>query len=132
MPYFSVYAASKAFVLSFSEALSAENRDYGVDVPVCPGPTETNFFKKLNFPTVSECRCCELSHRGGVREASNLGKKSIVVRWYANQLTAIYTGFATRIPGKSVENHFGTLEKKVRQRQEFDFCNFSYCLDIAG
>lgn len=52
MPYFSVYAATKAFVLSFSEALSAENRSYGVRVlAVCPGPTETNFFQDAEFPS---------------------------------------------------------------------------------
>lgn len=51
MPYFSVYAASKAFVLSFSEALWAENSSYGVRVlAVCPGPTETNFFQEAGFP----------------------------------------------------------------------------------
>ena len=51
MPYFSVYAASKAFVLSFSEALWAENHSYGVHVlAVCPGPTETNFFQEAGFP----------------------------------------------------------------------------------
>ena len=32
MPYWSVYAASKAFVLSFSEALWAEVKDQGVKV----------------------------------------------------------------------------------------------------
>ncbi|MEA5593498.1 SDR family oxidoreductase [Rivularia sp. UHCC 0363] len=51
IPYLSVYAASKAFVRSFSEALWAENRRYGVRVlVVCPGPTETNFFNEANFP----------------------------------------------------------------------------------
>ena len=51
IPYLSVYAASKAFVSSFSEALWAENRQYGVRVlAVCPGPTETNFFVAANFP----------------------------------------------------------------------------------
>ena len=51
LPYLSVYAASKAFVLSFSEALWAENRSCGVRVlAVCPGPTETNFAKTAGFP----------------------------------------------------------------------------------
>ncbi len=45
MPYLSVYAATKAFVLHFSEALWAENYARGVTVmAVCPGPTETQFF----------------------------------------------------------------------------------------
>lgn len=52
LPYLSVYAATKAFVLSFSEALWAENRGYGVRVlAVCPGPTETSFFKEAEFPS---------------------------------------------------------------------------------
>lgn len=51
LPYLSIYAASKAFVLSFSEALWAENQEYGVKVlALCPGPTETSFFKEANFP----------------------------------------------------------------------------------
>lgn len=52
IPYFSVYAATKAFVLSFSEALWAENRRYGVRIlAVCPGPTDTEFFQEAHFPS---------------------------------------------------------------------------------
>ncbi|MCH7975169.1 MAG: SDR family oxidoreductase [Bacteroidetes bacterium] len=44
IPYFSVYAATKAFVLSFSEALHAELKGTGVHVScLSPGPTETGF-----------------------------------------------------------------------------------------
>ena len=51
LPYMSVYAATKAFVLNFSEALWAENRNSGVNVlAVCPGPTESQFFKRADFP----------------------------------------------------------------------------------
>ena len=43
-PYQSVYYATKAFVLSFSEALAEELRGTGVGVTVvCPGPTATEF-----------------------------------------------------------------------------------------
>lgn len=45
-PGFSVYAASKAFVLSYSRALGAELRARGIYVTaVCPGPMETDFFR---------------------------------------------------------------------------------------
>jgi hypothetical protein len=45
VPYMATYAATKAFVLSFSEALWDENRAYGVHVmALCPGVTQTNFF----------------------------------------------------------------------------------------
>ena len=51
IPYMSVYAASKAFVLNFSEALWAENKDKGVNILVtCPGPTESKFYDRADFP----------------------------------------------------------------------------------
>ena len=47
-PYQAVYGASKAFVLSFSEALWAEARAAGVTVTaLCPGPTRTGFVGAL-------------------------------------------------------------------------------------
>ncbi len=43
-PMMATYYASKAFVLSFSEALSEELRGTGVTVTaLCPGPTQTDF-----------------------------------------------------------------------------------------
>jgi len=46
VPFMATYAATKAFVLSFSEALWEENRPYGIKVmALCPGVTETNFFE---------------------------------------------------------------------------------------
>lgn len=51
LPYMSVYAATKAFVLSFTEALWAENKDSGVRIlAVCPGPTESDFVNRADFP----------------------------------------------------------------------------------
>jgi short-subunit dehydrogenase len=45
-PYAAVYAASKAFVLSFSESLWGEYREKGVRVlALCPGATSTDFFR---------------------------------------------------------------------------------------
>lgn len=44
-PRFAVYAATKAFVLSFSRALSEELSGDGIPVTaVCPGPVKTEFF----------------------------------------------------------------------------------------
>jgi len=51
IPYFAVYAASKSFVLNFSEALWYECKPYNIKVlGVCPGPTETEFFQRADFP----------------------------------------------------------------------------------
>lgn len=44
VPYMSTYAATKAYVLSFSEALHEEAKAYGVTVTcLCPGPVRTEF-----------------------------------------------------------------------------------------
>lgn len=49
LPYMATYAATKAFVLHFSEALRYELVDQGVHVmAACPGPTATNFFKNTS------------------------------------------------------------------------------------
>ncbi len=56
IPYTSVYAATKAYVTSFSMGLAEEVREYGVKVlALCPGSTATNFwdagkFSKIEFP----------------------------------------------------------------------------------
>ncbi len=46
LPKMAVYGATKAFVLSFTEALWAEEREHGIRVvAVCPGLTDTPFFE---------------------------------------------------------------------------------------
>ena len=45
VPFMATYAATKAFVRSFSEAIAEENRPFNINVmALCPGPTDTNFF----------------------------------------------------------------------------------------
>ena len=49
-PGMAVYFATKAFVLSFSEALHEEVKQYGVVVSaLCPGPTATEFGEVAGF-----------------------------------------------------------------------------------
>ncbi len=44
VPYLATYAATKSFILNFSEGLWAEAKPYGVTVTaLCPGSTESNF-----------------------------------------------------------------------------------------
>ncbi len=52
VPFMATYAATKAFVRSFSEAIAEENRPFNITVTaLCPGPTETNFFDEANIGT---------------------------------------------------------------------------------
>jgi short-subunit dehydrogenase len=49
-PYMAVYYATKAFVLSFSEAIAAELEGSGVTVTaLCPGPTASGFQDKADM-----------------------------------------------------------------------------------
>ncbi|MBA3816564.1 MAG: SDR family oxidoreductase [Parachlamydiaceae bacterium] len=51
VPYISAYAASKTYVLNFSEAIAMELKDYNVSVTCfSPGHTDTNFFKQASIP----------------------------------------------------------------------------------
>ncbi len=82
IPYLSVYSATKAFVLSFSEALWAENKNTGVHVLVlCPGPTESKFFEAAEFPASAASQNSNpASATDVVKEALNgLAKKQSVV-----------------------------------------------------
>ncbi|MGL4773348.1 MAG: SDR family NAD(P)-dependent oxidoreductase [Clostridium sp.] len=49
-PYDSVYSATKAYILSFSNAINHELKGTGVHVStLCPGATKTEFAKKANI-----------------------------------------------------------------------------------
>lgn len=53
VPYIAIYSASKAFVLSFTEALAGEYRERGVRfLALCPGNTATNFMATANANTI--------------------------------------------------------------------------------
>ena len=61
-PGMAVYYASKAYVLSFSEALHRELSDSGVRVTaLCPGPVPTEFQARAGMGRVPGARALELS-----------------------------------------------------------------------
>ena len=50
VPRMATYAATKAFVSSFSQAVNCEMRSTGVHLlTLCPGPTATSFFERAGF-----------------------------------------------------------------------------------
>jgi hypothetical protein len=61
-PNMAVYYASKAFVQSFSEALAVELRGTGVTITnLCPGPTESNFFRVARSYQTRELQAAKMS-----------------------------------------------------------------------
>jgi uncharacterized protein len=84
LPGSATYAASKAFVLSFSEALHEELRGSGVTVTaVCPGPVRTEFAEvagiggaEANTPDLFWMSAAELA--ADAVEATEKGKRAVV------------------------------------------------------
>lgn len=91
-PYMAIYYATKAYVLSFSEAIADELRDSGVTVTaLCPGPTETGFAavagvadKKL-FTVSKPMRSADVARVG--YDAMKRGKR-VVIAGLRNKLMA--------------------------------------------
>lgn len=85
-PFMSVYYASKAYILSFSEALAEELEGSGVTVTcLCPGPVKTNFQRRAylqgtamaNSPLLVDVReVARLGFEGMMR-----GKRLVIPGW---------------------------------------------------
>jgi short-subunit dehydrogenase len=91
VPFQSVYAACKAFLLSFSSALQNEVKDTGVSVTVfCPGITQTQFRSRAG---IEERRNSGMSAEAAARIAyvETLRGKHIVVPGLVNRLYVFVT-----------------------------------------
>jgi short-subunit dehydrogenase len=86
-PHMSTYTATKAFVLSFSEAIAVELRDTGVRVLcVCPGVTRTEFQERANVETGHVPGILQQSAEEVADEAVRaVGRGSVVVNGRLNR-----------------------------------------------
>jgi short-subunit dehydrogenase len=98
-PYMAVYYATKAYVLSFSEALAEELLESGVRVTcLCPGPTATNFAATANVDHkllfqlgTADAKSVALAGYEALRRG-----KSLVIPGARNKLGAMSVRFAPR------------------------------------
>jgi uncharacterized protein len=98
-PYMATYYASKAFVLSFTEALAAEVRGTGVTVTAsCPGPVATEFGAVAKSDRSNH-------FRAGVADAVSVARhgyrammagKVVAVPGFMNKLTTLLVRLAPR------------------------------------
>jgi len=92
VPYMAIYAATKAFVLSFSEAIFAELQGTGVTVTaLCPGVTKTKFFQRSKSEDMFLKKLNEMDARDVARigyRALMKGRASVVSGWFNKVMIA--------------------------------------------
>lgn len=131
-PLLAVYHASKAFVLSLSEALSVELDGTGVGITaLCPGPTDTDFFPKADMvdtkafqkahvmppQEVAEegyealMRGDNLYVAGGANKAMVFKRRFLTVRGQAKANRKLYER------SKQVKRSSGEIRQKAAQEQ---------------
>ena len=111
-PLMAVYYATKAYVLSFSEALANETKGSGVTVTaLCPGPTKTGFQDRANMQDSKLVRGKDIMSSAEVARAGYRGLmkgKSVVIPGASNKMMAQAVRFLPR----------STVTKLVRSAQE--------------
>lgn len=91
-----VYAASKAFVLSFSQALYEETKKSNVSVlTICPGITDTDFFKSAGFE-FGQFKAATHESFAAFAYRSIVKKNALSTHRFSNKLTALFCRLATR------------------------------------
>jgi short-subunit dehydrogenase len=83
VPFMATYAATKAFVLTFTEALWEENRPHGVTVmALCPGATDTNFFEasRMHRPPMRVSQTADDVVDAALRGLKR-GKSTVISGW---------------------------------------------------
>lgn len=83
VPFMASYAATKAFVLSFTEALWEENRRHKIRImALCPGVTDTNFFEasSMKRPPARTSQTPDQVVDTALR-AFKRGKSSVISGW---------------------------------------------------
>jgi short-subunit dehydrogenase len=98
-PNMAVYFATKAFVLSLSEALHEELKPHGIKVScLCPGPTRTEFGEVAGFGGNGAFDRLAM----GAAEVVEIGlngldsNKAVVIAGFVNKVGAFSTRFAPR------------------------------------
>lgn len=112
-PYIAVYYATKAYVLSFSQAIRNELKDYGIAVTtVCPGATRTEFSKRAGKADIKNAMdpkiVAQIAYRGMNKN------KDIVIPGFQNKM-AIF--FSKLMPGSFSAKVVKRIQKSVLSKE---------------
>jgi short-subunit dehydrogenase len=111
-PNMSVYYATKAYVLSFSEGLAEEVAGRGITVTcLAPGPTRTPFVEKAEMDDTALFRFAEPMTAEAVAQAGHDGFRSgepLVIPGWPNKIGAFLIRFAPRSLTRKVTGWLNT------------------------
>lgn len=96
VPFFSVYAAAKSAIVSFSRSLRAELKKTGINVSVlCPGPTASDFFVNAGFEKkgLTDSNSVTMEPAKVAQEAieSLFAKKAVIIPGFSNRMGVFFS-----------------------------------------
>jgi len=113
VPTLAIYAATKAYVLSFSRALRYELKDSPVSVScLCPGPTDTGFAQRAGMEALAELAAkfnMSADDVAGIGLKGMFRKKAEIIPGILNKVSAAAVAFS---PKSFIERVTAGLYKK--------------------
>ena len=110
-----VYYATKAYVLSFTEALAEEVAGTGVTVTaVCPGPTATNFGAAANMHTLGVVKHISMSAEAVARQGHHAYRrgKVVVINGFRNQFPAFLVRLFPRAAVRKIARRLNNVKPR--------------------
>jgi uncharacterized protein len=122
-PEFSIYAASKAFVLSFSEALAKELEDTKITVTaLIPGRTDTDFFFKADMVDTKEFQDHKLDDPAEVArngyDALMSGKSRVISGAQNKMLVGMMNTMPDSMNAENMHKNMQPSEKDPAERKQ--------------
>jgi len=113
IPFFATYAATKAFVTSFTEAIAEENRPFGIRIlALCPGTTKTNFFAASEIDDPVQIKGLQTPEQvvETAIKALKSGRSKVVSGWvnYLGALAGAYVpnALTVRVMAKALRSRY--------------------------
>ncbi len=115
IPFFATYAATKAFVTSFTEAIAEENRPFGVRIlALCPGTTDSGFFEASKIKNPIKVKGVQTPDQvvDAALKALESGKSKVVSGWInylvASAVNVLPNSLITRVMAKPLRKRYQT------------------------
>jgi short-subunit dehydrogenase len=122
-PEFAIYAASKAFVLSFSEALAPELKDTGVTVTaLMPGRTDTAFFHRADMEDTKEYQEHKLADPADVAkdgyDAMMSGESKIISGAQNKMMVGMMNSMPDGVNASNMQKNIQPSDKDESERRQ--------------